>query len=631
MCGIIGFIGQTNCLPYLILGLKLLQNRGYDSAGISVMNDNTINILKYASTDSLDSIKNLETNIHLIPESISGIAHTRWATHGKKTDENAHPHLSMDNSISVVHNGIIENYFEIKEFLSKKGFEFRSQTDTEVIAQLFQYLMEQTNGNLYESIDDLCNTLHGTWACLIQHSKYPHLLIALKNGSPLLFAKSKDGYFFTSEISGFQNQVEDYINIIDKAYYIVDNENNKIMTKQMKHGLDFEELAKLEKVFPIDKQLIDLSPDPYPHWMLKEIYDQIDSSSRAINNGGRLSGPLGIKLGGLEEHKEQLFVYNKACFLACGTSYHAGLFGSILFTKFGIFDSVKVCDASEFYEYNYEKKTLYIVLSQSGETKDVHRAMEIIKKKGGDVLSIVNVVESLIARDALCGVYINAGSEKAVASTKSFTNQVIVLALVAMWWYKNSKSVETNEYRDKLFNNLRDDLLELPGTIRKTIDMSLLQIESITEQIYKDKNMFLLGRGLLYPIALEGALKVKEVSYIHAEGFCGGALKHGPFALIEEGTPIFILSNDDTHAARMESAAEEVGCRGAHTILITNNKEKLYKPSVYKYVIEIPKLKVLSGLLSVIPMQLLSYKMGIKKGVTVDQPKSLAKVVTVDG
>ncbi len=629
MCGIIGFIGKTNSLPFMLLGLKLLQNRGYDSAGISVLHNNQIDILKYASTDKLDSIKNLEANIDKLPESNCGIAHTRWATHGRKTDENAHPHMSMDGTISVVHNGIIENYLEIKQFLEKKGFEFKSQTDTEVIAQLLEYFLRKND--LFASIENLCNTLHGTWACLIQSTKYPNYLIALKNGSPLLFAKNDLGYFFTSEVSGFQNQVDDYIPITDKAYYIVDYENKKIFTKQIPHGVDFDELAQSEKLLPIDKQLIDLSPDPYPHWMIKEIYDQIDSSLRAINFGGRLGGDLGIKLGGLEAHKSELFHYNKVCFLACGTSYHAGLFGSIIFTKFGIFESVKVCDASEFYEYNVEKKTLYIVLSQSGETKDVHRAMEIIKKKGGDVLSIVNVVESLIAREALCGVYINAGSEKAVASTKSFTNQVLVLALIAMWWYKNSENVEKNDYKDKIFSNLRDDLLEISSSIKTTIESNITTIDDLSHKLHNQKHMFILGRGLLYPIALEGALKIKEVSYIHAEGFCGGALKHGPFALIEEGTPIFILSNDDTHSARMESAGEEVSCRGAYTILITNNKEKLYKKNIYNYLIEIPKLKVLSGLLTIIPLQLLSYKIGILKGVSVDQPKSLAKVVTVDG
>ena len=624
MCGIIGFIGKIKCNPILLLGLKLLQNRGYDSAGISVIENGEIHILKYASTDNKDSIKSLEENINQLPNTTFGIAHTRWATHGKKTDENAHPHLSMGGKVSVVHNGIIDNYLELKKFLENKGYIFKSQTDTEVIAQMFEYFLKEY-GVLSEAIDHLCNTLKGTWACLIQCKDYPNTLVAIKNGSPLLFAKNNNGYFFTSEVSGFQNKVDNFVIVKDKAYVIVDMNEDKIFTTQVKHGLDFDELAEIEKLHTVDKQLIDLSPDPFPHWMLKEIYDQVESSNRAINFGGRLDGPLNIRLGGLEEHKKTLLKYKKISFLACGTSYHAGLFGSIIFSKFGILESVKVNDASEFYDYNFEKDTLYIVLSQSGETKDVHRAMEIIYRNGGQVLSVVNVVESLIAREALCGVYINAGSEKAVASTKSFTNQAIVLVLIALWWYKNGEFT----HNDQLFHELREDLLQLSAGIANILEKREA-ISALSAKIRKQKDMFALGRGLLYPIALESALKIKEVCYIHAEGFCGGALKHGPFALIEEGTPIFIISNDDEHANRMESAAEEVLCRGAHTILITND-EKLYKESVYKDCVHIPKLHHLSALLSIIPLQLLSYEMGIANGVTVDQPKSLAKVVTVDG
>jgi glucosamine--fructose-6-phosphate aminotransferase (isomerizing) len=629
MCGIIGFIGDKNCYPYLLLGLKLLQNRGYDSAGISVISKNIMHNLKYASTNEMDSIKNLEENIGKLPAATFGIAHTRWATHGRKTDENAHPHLSMDGTISVVHNGIIDNYLELKEFLMKKGYNFSSQTDTEVISQMLQYFLDEYNNDLFISLDNLCNTLNGTWACLIQSSRFPNTLIALKNGSPLLFARNKNGYFFTSEISGFQNEVNDYIIVKDKVYYVVDYTDDKILTKHIKHGLDFDEFSQSQKMHQIDKQLIDLSPDPYPHWMIKEIYDQIESSKRATNNGGRLEGKLQIKLGGLNEHREKLLEYKRICFLACGTSYHAGLFGSIIFSMFQILESVKVCDASEFYEYNYEPNTLYIVLSQSGETKDVHRAMEIIKSKNGIIISVVNVVESLIAREALCGVYINAGSEKAVASTKSFTNQVIVLVLIAMWLYKNHPELQ-DKNKDTLFQKLREDLLELPDCIDKAIRQNIDVTKKLAVKLAKHNHIFCLGRGLLFPIALEAALKIKEISYIHAEGFCGGALKHGPFALIEEGTPILIISNNDDHGKRMESAAEEVLCRGAHTILLTND-EKCYKPSVYKDVVFIPKLRVLSPILSIVPMQLLAYHIGILKNITVDQPKSLAKVVTVDG
>lgn len=619
MCGIIGFIGKTKCLTYLLNGLKMLQNRGYDSAGISILNE-TFEIYKKASTKDYDSIQNLEDNLNKIKDGFNGIAHTRWATHGKKNDTNSHPHFSMSGNVSVVHNGIIENYLEIKNFLIKEGFVFQSDTDTEVIAQLIEYYMNTTS-DIFKVFDETTSTLKGTWAVLVQLKKYPHHLIALKNGSPLLLGKNQDGYTFTSEVSGFQNTIDNYIVIEDKSVLLVDSIRNKVLTK--KGGLD---LSKI-KTFKVNKELIDLTPDPFPHWMLKEIYDQVESSKRAINFGARLRGDLGIKLGGLEKHQDELFKYNKICLLACGTSYHAAMFGNVIFTKFGVFESVKTMDASEFYDYNFEHKTLYIVLSQSGETKDVHRAMEIIKRKGGQIVSIVNVVESLIAREALCGTYLNAGSEKAVASTKSFTNQIIVLTLIAMWWYKNSFC---SKNREELFEDLHQDLLDLPEKIKETIDSSFTLIKELSSELKNQHSLFLLGRGLLYPIALEGALKIKEISYLHAEGYCGGALKHGPFALINEGTPIFILSNNDTNADRMESAAEEVSCRGANTILIGND-EKLNKSNIYNSFIKVPKLKVLSSLLSIIPLQLLSYQIGIDKGNSVDKPQNLAKCVVVDG
>jgi len=619
MCGIIGFIGKVKCIHYLLGGLKMLQNRGYDSAGISILNE-TFEIYKKASTKNYDSIQNLEDNLNLLSDGFNGIAHTRWATHGAKNDVNSHPHSSMNGNVMVVHNGIIENYLEIKTVLSKKGFTFQSETDTEVIAQLIEYFMS-IHDDIFKVLDETVSTLKGTWAVLVQLKKYPNHLIALKNGSPLLLGKNHDGYTFTSEVSGFQNTIDDYIVIDDKSVLLVDIIRGKVLTK--KGGLDLEKV----KTYKVNKELIDLTPDPYPHWMLKEIYDQIESSKRAINYGARLRGDLGIKLGGLEKHQDELFKYNKVCFLACGTSYHAAMYGNVIFTKFGIFESVKTMDASEFYEYNFEKKTLYIVLSQSGETKDVHRAMEIIKKKGGQIVSVVNVVESLIAREALCGTYLNAGSEKAVASTKSFTNQVIVLTLIAMWWYKNSFCPKN---KDELFENLHQDLLDISDKIKETIDLSLPYLKELSLILKDHHSLFLLGRGLLYPIALEGALKIKEISYLHAEGYCGGALKHGPFALINQGTPIFILSNDDTHASRMESAAEEVHCRGANTILIGND-DKLFKSNIYDHFIKIPKLKVLSSLLAIIPLQLLSYQIGIDKGNSVDKPQNLAKCVVVDG
>ena len=355
---------------------------------------------------------------------------------------------------------------------------------------------------------------------------------------------------------------------------------------------------------------------------------QIECSQNAINNGGRLEGPTGIKLGGLEKYSSELLKYKSLAILACGTSYHAGIFGSIFFNYLKSFRNINYYDASEFYSYLVDNNTLYLVISQSGETKDVHRCMELIRKQGGKVLSIVNVVESLIAREALCGVYTNAGHEKGVASTKSFTNQVVVLTLIAIWFYKNRKKEIT--YRNNYIKNIKFDLTNLSKYIKKTIEDNKDKTKNIAKLIKNEKSIFILGRGFGYPIALEAALKIKEIGYIHAEGYCGGGLKHGPFALIEEGTPIFILNFDDEHQIRMETAAEEVKCRGAKVILVTNSKN-LFKKEIYYDYLLIDKMNVLSPLLSIIPFQLLSYYIALEKGHNPDFPRNLAKVVTVDG
>ena len=630
MCGIIGLIGNENVIPVIINGLKMLQNRGYDSAGISINKDNKIIFRKYASSNTSDSIKNLEENIKEL-SGCNGIGHTRWATHGGKTDNNAHPHISMNGDFSVVHNGIIENYLQIKKDLINKGYSFKSETDTEVIVNLTEYYYNKTK-DIVKTLEIISSILEGTWAVLIQSIHFPNLLIAMRNGSPLLFAGNKHGYIFASEASalGQFSDIENYINIQDKGYLIVDKENDKLYTKKIKRGVNLNNLISESNIdlMPLEKGFFKNSPEPYDHWMLKEIYDQIESSQNAINNGGRLEGPIGIKLGGLEKYSDVLLKYKSVAILACGTSYHAGVYGSIFFNYLKSFRNINYYDASEFYSYLVDSNTLYLVISQSGETKDVHRCMELIRKQGGKVLSIVNVVESLIAREALCGVYTNAGHEKGVASTKSFTNQVIVLTLIAMWFYKSRKKEVI--HRNNMVKNIKLDLVKLKNSIKKTIDENKEKAISIAKNIKNQKSIFILGRGFGYPIALEAALKIKEIGYIHAEGYCGGGLKHGPFALIEDGTPIFILNFDDEHKNRMETAAEEVKCRGANVILVTDNIE-LYKKEIYNDYFLVDRMHTLSSLLGIIPFQLLSYYIALEKGHNPDFPRNLAKVVTVDG
>ena len=376
----------------------------------------------------------------------------------------------------------------------------------------------------------------------------------------------------------------------------------------------------------VDKQFIDLSPDPYPHWMIKEIYEQISASSRAINNGGRLSGEIGIKLGGLDAHKDILLKYKKICFLGCGTSLHAGMYGSVYFNRFGI--QTRVCDASEFYDYNFDSEDLYIVLSQSGETKDVHRAMELIQKQNGVIVSVVNVVESLIAREALCGVYINAGNEKSVASTKSFTNQVIVLCLVAIWFYKN-EGVYTAK-KDELFERLRSDLLELSDAIKTTIDSCIEPVRKIADILYKKENMFLLGRGSLYPIGLEGALKIKEISYIHAEAYPAGEFKHGPLALVDKEMPVVAIAPNDALLEKLKSNMQEVRARGGQLYVLADQDARLVSSEGVEVITLTDHAGILSPILHTVPLPLLAYHAALARGNDVDKPRNLAKSVTVE-
>jgi glutamine---fructose-6-phosphate transaminase (isomerizing) len=626
MCGIIGYIGKLNGINILLNGLKMLQNRGYDSAGISYIVDNNIYIEKYASTDTNNSIEKLTTKVKNLQNITNGIAHTRWATHGAKTDENAHPHLDFHNTFSVVHNGIIENYLEVKKFLEENGYEFISETDTEVIVNTISYFLEQTKGSLLKSIEMTSNLLQGTWAVLIQYKLNPSIIIAMKNGSPLLLGKKDDFYIITSEISGFQNLVNEYINLRDKSFIILDIDNDVVYSKYIKSGVNIESYFSDENsVIKLNKELTCLTPDPYRHWMLKEINEQIESSKRALNYGGRLAGSYGIKLGGLEDHMNILLKFKKVKILGCGTSLNAGIFGCTAFSMAGVFETCAFQDASEFYDYSYEKDTLYIVLSQSGETKDVHRSMEIIRKNKGFILAIVNVVESLISRESDCGVYINAGTERGVASTKSFTNQVLILCMIVCWFGRYGNRNCNNDFIDSLLIDIRN----FPKKCAKVIDKISKEID-IGHDFEKTSNMFILGRGLNYPIALEGALKIKEISYIHAEGQCGGSLKHGPFALIEKGMPIIIICMNDAHQSRMESAAEEVKARGAVTYLITNN-EKMSNTKIFDKLIKVSDCGILSSLLAVIPFQYICYNIALLKGINPDFPRNLAKVVTVDG
>ena len=610
MCGIIALLslnGDTT-VKMLLDGLKQLQNRGYDSAGICTMNNN-FSLLKYASTKDLDSIKKLELNKENIFDSSIGIAHTRWATHGGKTDENSHPHISFNNKVALVHNGIIENYSSLKLSLESEGITFKSQTDTEVISNLIAFNYDKS-GDFTQAIKESIKMMSGTWGLAIMNLDEPNKLYCVRHGSPILVSEDDDTVMISSEQSGFCGRTNNYFILDSNDICVISKENNKITVNTTK---------KYELQDTLDLNF-DLTPDPYDHWTIKEISEQFDSSLRAISLGGRLLDDDKVRLGGLEENKEVLKRIDNLIFLACGTSYYAALCGMNYFKDLCNFNTMHVIDGAEFTEKDIPKfgNTALVMLSQSGETKDLHRCVNIGKDHDLFMIGVINVVDSMIARECNCGCYLNAGREVGVASTKSFTNQVIILSMMAVWF---------SQIHDKNSNKRKDyisGLRNLPYDIKKTIDKSLEQKDMLVNLLNKP-SLFLLGKGKSEAIAREGSLKIKEITYIHAEGYSGSALKHGPFALLDEDLPVILIAPDNEHYAKMNNAYEEIKSRNAPIVFITDNDKCNYDNTII-----LPKNKIYSDLLAVIPLQIAAYYLSIERGLNPDMPRNLAKCVTVE-
>ena len=610
MCGIIALLslnGDTT-VKMLLDGLKQLQNRGYDSAGICTMNNN-FSLLKYASTKDLDSIKKLELNKENIFDSSIGIAHTRWATHGGKTDENSHPHISFNNKVALVHNGIIENYSSLKLSLESEGITFKSQTDTEVISNLIAFNYDKS-GDFTQAIKESIKMMSGTWGLAIMNLDEPNKLYCVRHGSPILVSEDDDTVMISSEQSGFCGRTNNYFILDSNDICVISKENNKITVNTTK---------KYELQDTLDLNF-DLTPDPYDHWTIKEISEQFDSSLRAISLGGRLLDDDKVRLGGLEENKEVLKRIDNLIFLACGTSYYAALCGMNYFKDLCNFNTMHVIDGAEFTEKDIPKfgNTALVMLSQSGETKDLHRCVNIGKDHDLFMIGVINVVDSMIARECNCGCYLNAGREVGVASTKSFTNQVIILSMMAVWF---------SQIHDKNSNKRKDyisGLRNLPYDIKKTIDKSLEQKDMLVNLLNKP-SLFLLGKGKSEAIAREGSLKIKEITYIHAEGYSGSALKHGPFALLDENLPVILIAPDNEHYAKMNNAYEEIKSRNAPIVFITDNDKCNYDNTII-----LPKNKIYSDLLAVIPLQIAAYYLSIERGLNPDMPRNLAKCVTVE-
>jgi glucosamine--fructose-6-phosphate aminotransferase (isomerizing) len=625
MCGIFGIVlnnNNENIFNLIINGLIQLQNRGYDSAGISFIKNNKFEVNKCASTNEVNAIdkllnikhiKGLTDNIHI------GIGHNRWATHGVKNDSNAHPHLSRDKNFVIVHNGIIENYNQIKQKLIKEGFIFNSQTDTEVIVNLLQYnynnmiLNNLEVTNMIDIIKQTIEELIGTYGLLIQSLYEPNKLYCVRNGSPLLIGQSDEEVIVTSEQSGFCNKMSNYITLHNDDICVI-TKNNENVSINTTHNYIKKNVTIVDSL---------QTPTPYKHWTLKEIYEQPDVILNSINKGGRIKNASEVKLGGLEQYTNILKNVDNIIILGCGTSYFAGLYGMYFFKQLCQFNTVQVFDGAEFNEQDIPiiGNTAFILISQSGETKDLHRCIEISKNNNITTIGIINVVDSLIAREVDCGIYCNAGKEVGVASTKAFTSQVVCLSMAAIWF---STLQNINE---KKRERMIRDLHNLSVDIKITLESCEGQVKKFITKFNKN-NMFLLGKGSDEFIAKEGALKIKEISYIHSEGYSSSSLKHGPFALLDENFPVIILNMEQIHRTKTLNCYQEVSSRNAPVLLITN--DMLISREVSCDIIYVPENKSYASLIGIIPIQLLAYHLSINKGINPDKPKNLAKVVTVE-
>jgi glucosamine--fructose-6-phosphate aminotransferase (isomerizing) len=622
MCGIFGILtisNNINIYKIIIDGLIQLQNRGYDSSGISVLKNSEFETYKYASTSQLSSIdKLLQLNLEIDTNSNIniGIGHNRWATHGPKNDINAHPHISNNKKFILVHNGIIENYIELKNMLIEKGFTFYSQTDTEVIVNLISYYYQLFN-DTFISIEKSINDMQGTYGIIIMNKDEPHKIYCVRNGSPLLVGYNDDYAIITSEQSGFCNLVNTYMILNNDDICVIEKSDNMKINIQTTHTYIHKE---------INISNFDLSPLPYKHWTIKEINEQPNTIYNSINRGGRIKSSCSVKLGGLEQNIDILSDINNLILLGCGTSYNAGLYGMYYLKNLCNFNTAQVFDGAEFMEYDIPKigKTAFILISQSGETKDLHRCIEIAKNNNIITIGIINVVDSLIAREVDCGVYCNAGREIGVASTKAFTSQVVCLSLVAIWF---SQIAGINEIKRK---KMIKDLQNLSNDFKNTINSLSNKIEELSSTYINYNNLFLLGKGTDESIAREGSLKIKEISYIHSEAYSASSLKHGPFALLDYNFPVIILNCHEEHENKIKNCFEEVHSRNSPILFITNNDNIKLNNINDENMIYVIKNSSYSSLLGLIPLQLLAYNLSINRNINPDIPKNLAKVVTVE-
>lgn len=611
MCGIVGYIGFRDAWPIVIKGLHRLEYRGYDSAGIALI-DRKLKLFKKAG-----KVSDLEKSVEA--ENLNGkigMGHTRWATHGEPSDRNSHPHTSGNGKLAIIHNGIIENYSSLKETLISRGHVFKSDTDTEVLIHLIEDIQQETGLDLREAVRVALNRVIGAYAIVIMDNSDPDELIAARKGSPMVLGVGEGEYFIASDASPI---IEYTKNVI----YLNDNEIAYIRRDDLLIK-NIDNIIQIPYIQELELKLEMLEKGGFDHFMLKEIYEQPRSIKDCMR--GRIYPENGlVQLGGIKEYAEKLKNVDRIIIVACGTSWHAGLVGEYLIEECARIP-VEVEYASEFRYRNpiISEKDIVIAVSQSGETADTMAAIELAREKGATIFGICNVVGASIPRLTHAGVYTHAGPEIGVASTKAFTAQVTVLTLMALYMAQQRGTITQSKLIDLL-----TELDNIPSLVEKCLQ-SNDEIKLISEQFKDSRNFIFLGRGSGFPVALEGALKLKEISYIHAEGYPAAEMKHGPIALIDEEMPVVFIATKNSSYEKVISNIQEVKARKGRVIAIVTEGDMVVR-NMADYVIEIPDAdEIFLPLLATIPLQLLSYHIAVMRGCNVDQPRNLAKSVTVE-
>lgn len=614
MCGIVGYIGFREAYPILMKGLHRLEYRGYDSAGVALINkENKLTVLK-----AKGRVKDLEEYVKEKDTSGTiGIAHTRWATHGEPSNTNAHPHYSQTETLALIHNGIIENYAAIKTELIEKGYTFQSSTDSEVLVQLVEYIKKLNNCDLFTAMQMALGQIVGSYAIAIVEKGNPDTIIAARKSSPLVIGIGDGEYFLGSDASPI-------VEYTDKVIYLGDEEIAVLSRNQEPKVVTISNVEKTHEIKKLEMTLSQLERGGYEHFMLKEIFEQPQTLQSCMNGRINVEG-TNVSLSGIIDHKDKFVNAHRILIIACGTSWHAGLIAKYLFEDL-CHIPVEVEYASEF---RYRNPVIYpqdivIAISQSGETADSLAAIEIARKVGAFVYGVCNVVGSSIPRNSDSGSYTHCGHEIGVASTKAFTAQVAVLTMMALAIGKERETISQDIYLKTI-----KEFLKIPDKVGEILN-SNEKIRELSHIFTYAKNFIYLGRGYNFPIALEGALKLKEISYIHAEGYPAAEMKHGPIALIDQDMPTLVIATNEAIYEKVVSNIQEVKARGGRIIAIVNKGDKVIK-SIADYCIEVPATEeCLSPLLSTIPLQLLAYHIAVNKNRDVDMPRNLAKSVTVE-